>query len=361
MSDIGVIDLAKLPPPDVVEPLDYETLVQAYYADFLTLAPGFNALLESDPAMILLQASAYRELLLRNRINEAAKANLLAYAMGADLDQKAAGYGVTRLPDEDDDRLRYRCQLSLEGYSTAGPIGAYCFHALSASIKVKSVDVYSPSPGVVTVTVLSNEGDGIPRAYEACTDVNVTLDGNTAILDGKAIKDLVVKDATGSITYTDETDYVFDEINSLLMRTMDSAITENATLLLNYQRADVLTLVRLALNDENTRPLTDYVNVNPALIIPYHIKADIIVYPGPSFSVVEDEGRRQLDAYVDERNKMGGLVALSGIYNALHTDGVKAVEIASPLADVATTHLQAPFCTHISLTTRLDENSVREI
>ncbi|NUV25651.1 hypothetical protein MS6204_04603 [Escherichia coli] len=42
--------------------------------------------LESEPATKLLQENAYRELLLRQRINEAAQAVMVAYAMGGDLD-----------------------------------------------------------------------------------------------------------------------------------------------------------------------------------------------------------------------------------------------------------------------------------
>jgi phage-related baseplate assembly protein len=354
MSDITVIDLSQLPAPDIVETLDYEALLQEYYAEFTAKDPSYDALLESDPAMILLQVAAYREIWLRNRINEAAKANLLAYAMGSDLDQKAAGYGVSRLIGEDDERLRYRCQISLEGYSTAGSVGAYIFHALSASVKVKSVDVRRPTPGVVAVTVLSIEGEGTPSERETLMDIEVKLEGNAVVLDGKHITQLVVKEVSGNITYTEDIDYVFDIDNSLLLRTIGSAIPENSVLVLSYERAAVLELVRLALNADDTRPLTDCVMVEAAQIVPYEIEAHIVVYPGPSFAVVENESRALLESYVEERHVMGGLVALSGIYDALHTTGVKKVDIFSPLSDIETTKTQAPYCTRITLTTTVD-------
>ena len=107
-----------------------------------------------------MQVVAYREMLLRARINEAAKANMLAFANSSDLDNLAAFFGVERLTDETDERLRERNQLALEGFSTAGPIGSYIFHALSASNEVKSVSATSPNPGEVLVTILSNIGDG---------------------------------------------------------------------------------------------------------------------------------------------------------------------------------------------------------
>lgn len=354
MSGFTVIDLSKLPAPKVVEEIDYETLLKEYYSTFIGKDPGYDALLESDPAIIVLQTAAYREMLARQRINEAAKSNLLAYAAGSDLDQKAAGYGVERLEGEDDDRLRYRCQLSLEGFSTAGPIGGYIFHALSASVKVKSVDVGSPNPGEVVVTLLSTDFDGTPAMRETMTDVEVQLENNAVAVDGKNVTNFVVKDATGSTTYTAGLHYVFDKNNSLLLRTAGSPILENAVLLLDYERADVLELVELELNDEDKRPLTDLVSVQAAEIVNYQIEAEITVYPGPSFAVVENEGRELLERYVNERHAVGGLVALSGIHEALHTKGVKKVKIISPTADIVASNTQAAYCTNIKLITTVD-------
>lgn len=160
MPNFTAIDLSKLPAPKVIEELSYEAIFQSILSDFLEKNPSYSTLLESDPAMILLEVCAYRELLLRNRINEAAKATMLAYATGSDLENLAAFYGVQKLENENDDRLRLRAQLALEGFSTAGPIGSYIFHALSASNDVKSVSVKSPNPGEVLVTILSNIDDG---------------------------------------------------------------------------------------------------------------------------------------------------------------------------------------------------------
>ena len=103
----------------------------------------------------------------------------MAYATGADLDHLAAFFGVSRalvsagdpqaqppIPPtyESDARLRARAQLALEGYTSAGPVGAYVFHALSASPRVKDVQVQSPLPGDVLVTVLATDADGTPDA-----------------------------------------------------------------------------------------------------------------------------------------------------------------------------------------------------
>jgi len=72
---------------------------------------------------------------------------------------------------EPDDELRRRVQLAFEGFSTAGPDGAYIFHALGAHADVLDASVASPSPGEVVVTVLSRNNDGIPG-----TDVLAAVD-----------------------------------------------------------------------------------------------------------------------------------------------------------------------------------------
>lgn len=55
---------------------------------------------------------------------------------------------------ETDANYRTRIQLAPESYSVAGPEGAYIYWAKSADVNISDVDVQSPSPGVVQVTVL---------------------------------------------------------------------------------------------------------------------------------------------------------------------------------------------------------------
>ena len=92
MSNSSVIDLSKLPTPKVIEELDYEVLFQEYLSDFTARDEEYDGLLESDPAIIILEVMAYREMLVRKRINESAKATLLAFAKGSDLDHILAEY-----------------------------------------------------------------------------------------------------------------------------------------------------------------------------------------------------------------------------------------------------------------------------
>ncbi len=156
-------DLASLPTPAVIEPLSFETIFIELQSEFQSRYPDYSALLASDPAVKLLEVAAYREVLLRNRINTAAKASLLAFAAGSDLDHLAAFYGVTRLMDETDEALRLRTRQRIIGFANAGGAAHYRYWALSASPEVADVEVDSPEPGRVRISVLAKgEADTVP-------------------------------------------------------------------------------------------------------------------------------------------------------------------------------------------------------
>lgn len=286
------VDLSKLPFPDAVEVLDFETILSEMLADYQSRDPAYSALVESDPAYKVLEVAAFRELLLRQRVNEAIKAVTLAYANDADLDQIAARYNVERLlidagnPDatppvpptyESNDSLRRRVQLSFEGFSTAGPEGAYVFHSLGSDARVLDADARSPVPGQVVVAVLSRVGSGVAPS-------------------------------------------------------------------------DLLAAVNAALSDEDVRPLTDQVLVESAAIVNYAIIAQLTLYPGPDAAVVLNAANAAAVAYAETNHRLGRDVTLSGLYAALHQEGVQNVLLTSPPASIAIARNQASYCTGITIT-----------
>ncbi len=293
-----MIDLTLLPPPNVVEPLDYESILSS----LKTIAIGLDSDLatalqyESEPLAKLLQVYAYREVTLRQRINDAARSVMLAYAEDSDLDQIGARYGVDRLliqpgnPDavppveavyESDTAFRRRILLSLEAYTTAGSEASYVFHALSTSGEVLDASAVSPAPGLVTVFVLSRQGDG-----------------------------------TASV--------------------------------------DLLAAVAARINAQTVRPMTDNVTVLSASIVNYTIEATLIVSQGPDPASVEAAALAAAQAYADSTHRMGDGVSISGVYSALHRAGVQRVELAEPSANIAVSRGQAAHCAGITLTTEVD-------
>lgn len=165
---MSIIDLTQLPPPDAVEALDFEQIYQDMLSAFRAMmGDGWNAALESDPVVKLLELAAYRELQVRARINDAARAGLLAFAGGADLDHAAAFYDVQRMQAEDgpesDERLRLRVQLRAAALAGNGTAEQYRHTALSATPLVRDAAVLPAPPGRVTLAVWpGNAADGEP-------------------------------------------------------------------------------------------------------------------------------------------------------------------------------------------------------
>ena len=294
-----IIDLNLLPAPDVVETLDYETILAERKAMFVSLYPpeqqpavARTLLLESEPVVKLLEENAYREVIWRQRVNEAARAVMLAYAENSDLDVIGGNFNVARLivtaaddtaiPPvvavmESDTDFRLRIQQAFEGLSVAGSVGAYQYHGRSADGRVADISVTSPSPACVTISVLSRENNGVAS----------------------------------------------DEL---------------------------LTVVRNALNAEDVRPVADRVTVQPAEIVAYQIDATLYLYPGPESEPIRAAAVKKLEAYISAQHRLGRDIRLSAIYAALHVEGVQRVELAAPLADIVLNNTQASFCTRYTIT-----------
>lgn len=177
-------ELAGLPTPQVLETLRFETVFDALLRDFQVRYPQYSALLASDPAIKLIEVAAYRELLLRARINEAARANLLAFAVGHDLEHLGAFYGVSRLPQEQDEPLRRRIRARIMGFANAGGAAHYRYWALSASPEVADVAVDSPGPGRVRISVLpTGHSDTVPEALLETVRATVLRDDVRVLTD----------------------------------------------------------------------------------------------------------------------------------------------------------------------------------
>nr|WP_256466234.1 baseplate assembly protein [Yersinia ruckeri] len=291
--------MSQLPAPLAVEALDYETLLAERKAELIALYPADEQgtimrtlSLESEPLVKLLQENAYRELVLRQRVNEAAQAVMVAYANGSDLDQLGANNNVQRLvitpanPDaippvtavmESDTDFRQRIPQAFEALSVAGPTGAYEAHARSADGRVADASALSPSPACVTVTVLARAGNG---------------EASPELLD----------------------------------------------------------IVRAALNNEDVRPVADRVTVQSAAIVDYQINAVLYIYPGPEAEPICAAAQDRLETYINTQRRLGRDIRTSAIYAALHVEGVQRVELNAPVADVVLNKTQAAYCTSAVLT-----------
>lgn len=164
------LDLSRFPAPQAIKGVDFEAIFADTMADLVARLAAVGITLdtgnlESEPAAILMQAQAYREMLAKADMNDRVRSVLVAFATGANLDHLAAYFGVRRMvvdveTAESDEALRRRVLLAPEAFASAGPQAAWLFHAMSADARVLNADVWSPAPGSVTVAIQARGGDG---------------------------------------------------------------------------------------------------------------------------------------------------------------------------------------------------------
>lgn len=297
----SIIDLSQLPAPDVIETLDYEAILAERKAALVALYPADQQAaitavleLESEPLTKLCEENAYRELHWRQRVNEAAKAVMIAHAGKGDLDNLVANFNVERLTvdpgdpsavppvpptQEPDDDLRIRGPEAFEGLSVAGPARAYEFYARSADGRVADARAISPEPCDALITVLSRLGNG------------------------EAPQDLL--------------DTVYD-----------------------------------ALTPEDIRPVGDCVTVQSAAITDYAIQAVLHLRAGqgPEQELILETAIARAEKYRADQRKLGRSIYTDAIAGALLVEGVEHVDLISPVDHILFDLTQAGHCTGIDVT-----------
>ncbi|WP_313087174.1 baseplate J/gp47 family protein [Atlantibacter hermannii] len=302
---MSAVDLSSLPAPQIIDVPDFETLLSARKARLVSLYPAelqeavARALeLESEPQLKILQENCYREILLRQRINEAVQAVIIARSGGGDLDNLVANFNVQRLvvtpadetavPPvpavmESDEDLRQRAPEAFEGLSVAGPEAAYNFHARSADGRVADASTVSPSPAAVVVTVLSHEGNG--QASQALLDI-----------------------------------------------------------------------VASKLSAETIRPLGDRLTVQSAAITEYRVAAKLHLFDGVVAGPSLAAAKNNLAAYLLEQKKLARSIRRDNYKAVLRVAGVDWVELLEPAADVLMDKSQSGYCTATDITIAGDAN-----
>lgn len=300
---MAIIDLSTLPAPKIIEELSFETILASRKEKFISFYPVEKQAelrktleLESEPIVKLLQESSYQELILRQRINEAALAVMVAYSSGDDLDNLSANFNVKRLvvqvaddtvtPPleqilESDLDLQNRTPEAFEGISVAGPKGSYRFYAKSADGRVLDAEVLSPAPCYITVVILSKEDNG----------------------------------------------------------------TANQ---------DLIDIVAAELNDEEKRPVGDRVTVQSAEIIDYQIEANLYLTPYPEAEPIKAAAIERLNTFIENQHRIGIRINRSAIISALHVEGVQRVELIKPEQDITITKEQASYCSGFNLEVMAD-------
>lgn len=294
--------IANLPEPELIEELDFEAIFRELVTDFRARHPGYTALLESDPAIKLMQVFAYRELVLRQRVNDAFKATLLAFSRGGDLDNLAAFYGVERQDPETDDQLRDRTIERIKGSSTAGGASWYRYQALTADNRVGDALVTSPEAGQVRIAVLSLEGETIKAAS-----------GEQLVALGESYG---VERVMSPLEL--EEDFRGRVLLAALGGRGDGAASDQ-----------LLEVVDTKVQADDVRVITDTVQVISANIVLVNVVANVYLYPDQPASTLNGLAQLLRDDFRREAG-LGWDLTPSWLISRLHVAGVQRVELASP-------------------------------
>lgn len=295
-----------LPAPAVVEPLDYEAVLASLKADLSARLPELAPVLalESEPLVKLLEVAAWRETVLRARINDAARAVMLPWATGSDLDNLAARYDLARLPGEDDERLRRRVLIGYHALSAAGSRQSWMLRALSVSTDIRQVDVWADRPGRVKVCLLARVDDDA--------------------------RDVTAQDAA-------------------VGRTLFGAHPQ-ANRCWRVARAGdpIVAQVAAALLAEDVRPLSVEVDVTVAQVLPVAVSARLIHPPGLDAALLVAQARQRLDALA-ARTAFRVDLTRSAIIAALMVDGLRDAILSAPAEDVPAGPGELPVITAVDL------------
>ena len=294
----SLIDLSTMPFPGVIQVLDYEALLAARLTRLKQrfAEEGVEWLmeaLESDPAKILQEEDAYRQMLDLQRVNDALKAVLAAYSRGTNLDAIALRAGVTRLlvtpatettpaVYETDAQLLIRYLASFDA-PAAGSEDAY----IATARKV--------APGLRDVRPLRSTAPG----------------------EGGHVRVILLPVAGQSVS------------------------------------VDAINAVSRACNGKAACPMTDYVSVQAATVISYEVVAKLYVPAGPDPLVVRQQAETAIAAFADAHYKIAKKptqIVMSAISAPLYAPNVSRVDLQSPSAAIDLAAGQAARMTSATVT-----------
>lgn len=300
------LNLDSLAAPEIIEDISFQDIFNELRADFSTRFPDFSALVESDPAIKLLEVAAYREVILRSRVNDAFKATLLAFAAAGDLDNLAAFYGLTRIAQETDEELRDRTVNRIQGSSTAGGAAWYRYQALTANTGVRDARVTSPAAGEVQIALLSKEVENIEALGTSTNTLSAEMNA-LATFYGITILE------------SDKDAQLAPQIRAVI----DAAGPGGTA------TPQMLSAVDAVMQDSEVRVITDTVTTTSANVVSVDVEVDVYLYPDSSASIL-DNIEAAIRAGVATEGGLGWDLTLSWLIKNIHVDGVQRVELITP-------------------------------
>lgn len=323
-----------------------------------------KALQPAQPERLLINAFAYRELVIRQQIQNAALQTLVSFASAPSLDYLGELVGVTRLSSS---AASCVIRFSLitghngvvipEGTRVASNDGKVVF-LTTENIEVPvgtftaDVQALAQTLGVVGNGYAAGEISEILDPLPFITDA-----ANLATTDGGAdteTDDVLrarIKLAPERFSNAGSKGAYEFHAKSASPAILDVAITSPTPGTVNiYPLAgslptatSILNLVAAACNDEKVRPLTDTVVVLSPTGVTYDVEVELECYTDANTSEIEAQVTAALNAFATQRSKQIGLDVMRSQITALcMVEGVYDVTIVQPAADVIVSATQVP-------------------
>ncbi|MBE2985450.1 baseplate J/gp47 family protein [Campylobacter sp. RM9344] len=339
-----MLDLKALPYPNVIETLNYDEIlnsVKNVFKEYLT--DDEIALLESDSYSALLETLAYRELLLRARINQSVKSMLLPFATGSDLDNVVAIYGIERLKGEKPTaNVKFSLSTTL-GYDVYIPAGLTLVSKDGDTATLKnSLVIKAGNKEIIGVSVLDSyvksslikcELIQTPLPFVLTAKQESEFLGGAERESDDRLRERAVLSLERFSTAGSAKAYIYQAMSANIKVLEVSVLNGGAGIVKVYLKTadmseETRTSVADYLNDEKVRPLTDSVIVTNANIINIEIKAELEL----TDMFMQDEIDKAIKA-TPSTLKIGENLNLSYIYSVLHKNGVYRVNLQTPTID----------------------------
>ena len=336
--------LKNLPYPGVIEELNYDELLKGIKELFKSYLPDKEmALLESDNYSALLETLAYRELLLRARINSSVKAMLLPFSSGSDLDNIVAIYGIERLKGE---KPTASIELSLStprDADTIIPAGSVLASDNGDVAYVKETAIVKK--GELKTTAVSVLDKFIKSSPLKCEYIQTPFpfvlkakqlsefEGGAEVESDERLKERAVLSLERFSTAGSKKAYIYHALSANAKVEEASVLNGGPGIVKVYLKtSDMSEETRLSVADylsgEKVRPLTDTVIVENATIKNIEVMAELEL----TDMFLQDSIDKEIKASKSSLS-IGEDLNLSYVYSTLHKNGVYRARLITPSTD----------------------------
>ena len=338
------MNLKKLPYPNVIEVLKYDEIlnnVKNIFKEHLT--DEEISLLESDNYSALLETLAYRELLLRARINDSVKAMLLPFSTGNDLDNIVAIYGIERLKGE---RPTAQCEFSLSmprSSDTYLPKGLILRSENGEIASLKSEVVIRANELKAVGVIILDEFTKTSKAK--CEYIQTPLpfvlkakqlsefEGGAELENDERLRERAMLSLERFSTAGSKKAYIYHALSANAKVEEASVLNGGPGIVKVYLKtSDMSEGTRQSVADylsgEKVRPLTDTVTVANATIKNIEVKAELEL----TDMFLQDSIDKEIKASKTSLS-IGEDLNLSYVYSTLHKNGVYRARLVTPSTD----------------------------